>query len=396
MPFTLCRIGPLFATILALVATLWTAACQPTVTTGPLAGGGGATPGGAVPVALLVPRGSGDPKEDQLARDLEDAARLAIADLSGTGVDLRVYGTAGQTGQAATAARNAVQDGARIILGPLRAEEANAAAIAIRGRGRGVNVLAFSNNPTIAGGNLFILGQTFGDTARRLARFATLQGKRRAVAVHATDTSGQMGVQAIESAMAEAGASLAGRVGYDFSQDAVVAAVPRIVRVAEENAADALFFTANTAGALPILTQMLAERGLDNEAVQYIGLTRWDLPPQTLDLPGVQGGWFAVPDPLRAAAFEARFEAANGRRPHALAGLAYDGIAAVGALVSRGGPRALSRGDLTQPAGFEGVNGIFRLLPDGTNDRGLAVATIRDRKVEVIDPAPRSFGGAGL
>ena len=51
---------------------------------------------------------------------------------------------------------------------------------------------------------------------------------------------------------------------------------------------------------------------------------------------------------------------------------------------------------LTQGAGFQGVGGIFRLRPDGTNERGLAVATIQNRQVVVIDPAPTSFAGAGL
>jgi hypothetical protein len=40
-----------------------------------------------------------------------------------------------------------------------------------------------------------------------------------------------------------------------------------------------------------------------------------------------------------------------------------------------------------------GVNGIFRFLPNGTNERGLAVAQIVNQQVTVIDPAPRSFGG---
>ena len=42
------------------------------------------------------------------------------------------------------------------------------------------------------------------------------------------------------------------------------------------------------------------------------------------------------------------------------------------------------------------MTGIFRLLPDGTNQRALAVATIQDRKVVVISPAPQSFEGAGF
>ena len=38
---------------------------------------------------------------------------------------------------------------------------------------------------------------------------------------------------------------------------------------------------------------------------------------------------------------------------------------------------------------------MFRLLADGTNQRGLALATIRDNAVVILDPAPRSFAGMG-
>ncbi len=61
--------------------------------------------------------------------------------------------------------------------------------------------------------------------------------------------------------------------------------------------------------------------------------------------------------------------------------------------MKEGKANALTAQSLTQPAGFVGVNGIFRLLPDGTNQRGLAVAQIQNSQVIVIDPAPRSFGG---
>ncbi len=376
------------ARLAALAALIALAACQPVApgNTGPV------SRGGAVPVALLVPHGTPDAQEAQLARDLEAAARLAVSDLDGVEIDLRVYGTAGQPAQARAAALNAVADGARIIIGPLHAASANAVATATADRG--INVLAFSNNPTIAGGNLFVLGQTFRTTANRLARYAVRNGKNRIMVVHSDNLAGRLGRDEIANAVQAEGATLAGSVSYEFSQDGVVSAVPEIRTTAETNAVDAIFLTANTAGALPLFSQMLPEAGLGPDRFQYIGLTRWDTPPQIRDLPGVQGGWFALPDPARADRFASRFEAAQGSPPHPIAGLAYDGIAAVGALARAG--RGLTRSDLTQPAGFQGVNGVFRFLPDGSNERGLAVATIADRKVKILSPAPQSFGGAGF
>jgi ABC-type branched-subunit amino acid transport system substrate-binding protein len=185
-------------------------------------------------------------------------------------------------------------------------------------------------------------------------------------------------------------------VPYQFSGPGVTAAVPTIVSAAKSTGATAMFLTADSAGALPLLAQLLPDAGLPPTAIQYVGLTRWDMPPGTLGLPGVQNGWFALPDPGLSGQFQSRYQAAYGESPNAIAGLAYDGIAAIGALVKSGRPNPLSTAALTQGAGFAGVNGVFRLRNDGTNERGLAVAQIRNGQTVIIDPAPRSFGGAGL
>lgn len=351
--------------------------------------------GGSVQVALLVPSGSGQSQDELFGANLENAARLAMVDLSGVNIDLRVYKTGGSPAQAAALAKQAVDEGAQVILGPFYSEEANAAGVAVANSG--VNVLAFSNNAAIAGGNVFVLGQTFDSTAKRLANYAVRNGKSKVLIVHDRNVAGEAGKAAIERGVASAGGSVVGVTSYEFSQNGIVQAASGIVSTAKSSGATALFLTADTAGALPLLSQLLVDNGIDRNTTQFIGLTRWDIPPATLALPGVQGGWFAMPDPGLQAQFRARYEGAYGSQPVPVAGLAYDGIAAIGALANRAkGGAPLSKGDLTQSAGFAGVSGIFRLLPNGTNERGLAVATIRANQVVVIDAAPRSFGGAGF
>lgn len=376
--------------LLAAASLTLLAACD----TGLVGGGPTIDTSKPVPVALLVPKGSAQSGDDILAASLENAARLAMADLQGVKIDLRVYDSGGNAATASAAAAQAVGDGARIILGPVYAEAANAAGLAAAQKN--VNVLAFSNNPGIAGGNVFILGPTFGNTAARLTGFAAARGKRNLLVVHSNDLAGQTGRDAIRAAAARSGARVAGDVGYELSQQAVIQSVQTIKGNVQSSGADAIFFTASTAGALPLLTQLLPETGVKPEDTQFIGLTRWDIPAQTLALPGVQGGWFALPDPNKAGQFQTRYQAAYGTPPHPIGGLAYDGIAAIGALVGAGKSDALTAAALTQGAGFQGVGGIFRLRPDGTNERGLAVATIQNQQVVVIDPAPASFSGAGL
>ena len=351
--------------------------------------------GGSVQVALLVPSGSGQSQDELFGANLENAARLAMNDLSGVNIDLRVYKTGGSPAKASALAKQAVDEGAQVILGPFYSEEANAAGVAVANSG--VNVLAFSNNAAIAGGNVFVLGQTFDSTARRLAGYAVRNGKSKVLIVHDRNVAGEVGKSAIERGVASAGGSVVGVTSYEFSQNGIMQAASGIVSTARSSGATALFMTADTAGALPLLSQLLVDNGIDRSTVQFIGLTRWDIPPATLALPSVQGGWFAMPDPGLQAQFRARYASAYDSQPVPVAGLAYDGIAAIGALASRAkGGAPLAKGDLTQSAGFAGVSGIFRLLPNGTNERGLAVATIRANQVVVVEAAPRSFGGAGF
>ena len=373
----------------ALTSLALLSACETATPTGQNTGGYNGTP---VAVALLVPSGSGEASDDLIATGLENATRMAIADLGDVQIDLRIYATAANPDTAAAMASKAVDDGAKIILGPFYGAEASKAGAAVAGRG--VAVMSFSNNPAIAGANVFILGQTFDSTANRLASFAVTKGLTRIMVVSDQTAAGEVGKAAIQSAVVSAGGSVAAVGSYQFSQNGIVQAVSDIAASANSSTAQAVFMTADTGGALPLLTQLLMENGVDPATTQYIGLTRWDIPLANLTQPGVQGGWFALPDPGLAQQFLGRYQSAYGAAPHATAGLAYDGMAAIGALVKQSGLGALSAGGLTQGAGFVGVNGIFRFLPSGMNERGLAVAQIVNQQVSVIDPAPRSFTGS--
>lgn len=377
-----------FTAVGAIVAL---AACDATLLPGVGGNDGPAIdPSAPVQVALLVPKS--DSNAASVATSLERAAQLAVASLDGVRIDLRVYDTAGSAQQAAAQAQQAVNDGAKIIVGPLYGEAANAAGLAVLDEG--VNVLSFSNNPTIAGGNVFVLGQTFNDTANRLLNYAGRSGKRTVAILHENNVGGQLGAAAITAAAPRNGVSVVATVPYDLNSQSLNAAVARVKTVTDSGAAQALFLTDNWDQGLSVALTVAPEQGINPAGTQYIGLSRWDTRPDGFSIPGVSGGWFAVPDRARAAAFEQRYEAAYGSKPHALAGLAFDGIAAVGALVKAGRRDALTAAALTQPAGFNGATGVFRLQNDGTSQRGLAVATVRNNQVVILDPAPGSFGGS--
>ena len=379
---------------LAVIATgVMLAACGPISLQGPSTGGPTVDTSRAVPVALLVPKGAAG-GGGLVGRSLENAARLAVSDLNGATIDLRVYDTAGLPGTAAAQAQQALNDGAQIILGPLYSQSVTAVTGVTAGRN--VNVLAFSNNQAVAGGNVFILGQTFSNVADRLSRYAARQGRRSVVVVHGDDIAGQTGRDAIVQRAQANGMQVAAVESYSLSQQGIRFAGPQIAETVRRTGASAVFLTANVDSDLPVIARVLPENGVDPAQVRYLGLTRWNSLPQALSLPGVQGGLFALPDQSVQAAFENRYSSAFGQAPHPLAGLAYDAVQAVGALVAQGRSDALSGKALTQRSGFAGATGVFRLLPDGTNERGLAVAQVQNNRVVIVDPAPNRFGGAGF
>lgn len=99
------------------------------------------------------------------------------------------------------------------------------------------------------------------------------------------------------------------------------------------------------------------------------------------------------------AQFNERYLNAYGSEPHTLAAIAYDAVAVVGALIrsanAEGVTNTFSAERLTNPAGFAGVNGVFRFKTNGTNERALAVMQVDSGEADMLDPAPRNFGGLG-
>lgn len=371
-------------------------ACDPSALTN-LGGSDGDGPrintGKPIPVALLVPQS--DSGAAPIAISLENAARLAMADLGdNVTIDLRVYDTAGQSPTAAAAAQKAVDEGAKILLGPLRADAVNAAGLAVADEG--INVLGFSNNTTIAGGNVFVLGATFENTAQRMVDHARRNGRTNMVILYSDDVAGQLGKLAVERAAISAGVQVVGSQSYELSVEGVTEAAKAAGRVVSAGAADSIFITtaANNA-AMPMLLTQLPEAGVTSDKVQYLGLTRWDVRPDLFSMPGAEGAWFALPDTQVLAGFAARYKETFGKDPHPLAGLAYDGVMAIGTLAGQGRKDALSVAGLTS-TGFTGTGGVFRLLSNGKNQRALAIATVKDKQMVILDPAPSNLSGDGL
>jgi ABC-type branched-subunit amino acid transport system substrate-binding protein len=163
--------------------------------------------------------------------------------------------------------------------------------------------------------------------------------------------------------------------------------VRRVAQAA--NQVDSIFIP-DGADAVPQVVQALAADGVNLKRVQLLGTGLWD-DPRVFSTAALEGGWYAAPESTGFRSFSGRYRARYGQDPVRTATLAYDAVALVAALVKTQGPQRFSEQVLTNPSGFAGIDGVFRFLPEGPNERGLAVLRVTPSGGQVISPAPRSF-----
>ena len=359
--------------------------------------------GGPVRVALLLPLSGG---ERALGQALLDAASIALFEVGDARLTLLPRDTGGTPEGARAAAEAALREGARLVLGPVFA--AAAAAAAGPARERGVNVIAFSTDPLVAGDGVYLLGFIPGQQVERVVGFAARRGIRAFAALAPETPYGEAVVAAFEDSILRNGGRIS-RIeryppdaddyfepvrrlaGHGWRRDP---ALPRREGLAAAPPERRAVMLADGGARLRAIAPLLPFYDIDPAEVRFLGTGLWDEPMLGRE-PALVGGWFAGPPPEAAAAFAERFEEFHGYAPPRIASVAYDAVALAAALMRGVAEPDFSAPALTQPSGFAGVDGIFRFRRDGVAERGLAVIEIGPRGRRVIDEAPEAFASAG-
>ena len=361
-------------------------------------GGGGGGPGptitsssGTVKVALLLPiTASGS--TPGVAKALKQAAELALFDFDNPNVTLIPKDTKGTPDGARLAAESALQDGAELIIGPLFAQEVAAAApVARQGS---VPVIAFSSDQNVAGNGVYLLSFLPGRDVQRIVSFALARGKRNFAELIPQSAYGRIAETAFAKSVSAGGGQAEVRATFPPGESSAMVGPVRQVANAVKSGqqVDALFLPAGRED-LPDLAPLLASEGVSNGQVQFIGTGQWDYPNIGSER-ALVGGWYAAPDPKGWSGFVEKYSKTYGAPPPRIASIAYDAVSLAVSLSPNPPGQRYTTAQLTRPSGFTGVDGLFRLLYDGTSERGLAILEVREGGPRVIDPAPSSFATA--
>jgi ABC-type branched-subunit amino acid transport system substrate-binding protein len=339
-----------------------------------------------IKVALLLPL-SGE--QAALGQSLLQASQLALFEAPDSNLEIVVRDTGDSSMGAAQAAQDAIHEGAQLVLGPVFGNAVKE--VAPVAQAAGINVVSFSTDRSVAQPGVYVMGILPSLQVQRVVAYASRQGLHRVAALLPQSPYGHTVKDALDAA---AGSAKAQVVHVDFydprALDASTAVGQAGQFISSGGTVDALLVP-ETSERLHGITGQFGRFGIDPTRVRLLGSTLWDDDPALGSDPNLVGAWYAAPDPKAWGEFRNRFRAAYGTDPPRLATISYD--ATLLAILLAGGPKGpdFTTTALTDPAGFSGVDGIFRFNGNGGIERGLAIMEIHDGFVDVREPAPTSF-----
>jgi Periplasmic binding protein len=336
---------------------------------------------GQVKVGLILPLSAAG-NAGVAAQSMKNAAEMALAEFQNPNIQLLIKDDGGNPQGASQGTQQALDEGAEIILGPLFALSVPATAQLTRARG--VNVIAFSTDSSVAGRGVYLLSFLPESDVNRIVEYSASIGKRSFAALLPENAYGNVVEATFKQAVGRRGGRVAAFERYGDRAAAARTVAPALAQ------ADALFL-ADDGDSVVAVADALTAAGANLKNIQLLGTGLWDN-PRVFASPALQGGLYAAPDPSGFRSFSNRYRAKYGADPVRTATLAYDAVALVAALARTQGPQRFSPEVLTNPSGFAGIDGLFRFRADGTNERGLAVMRVGSGGGVPVAGSPKSFG----
>jgi branched-chain amino acid transport system substrate-binding protein len=365
-----------------------------------------------------------------LASGVLDGGQPGSAEVAapGAGLRLRVRDTAGVPDRAAAAVRELGGDpNVLAVLGPLTAEEAQAAAgDADR---LGIPMITLTRHEEVAVGhpNVFRIGLTPGAEADRLAEYAAATlGVQRVGILHPQDAYGERMRTLFEAALESRGIGVVGIASYDVDATDFSDSVRTLIRAAGGTPVDPskpppvgtepdapvgpppvpggfdAIFVPDAHRAIGLIAPALAFAGI--RGVRLLGTSAWNDPGLlTIGREHVEGAVFTgsvvrESESPMLAEFARRFRGGFGRVPDALSALGFDAaFLALRGLVTSGTSRDALRGGIQNAPPLQGVSGTTDFVTDGNAVRRpylLGVEGGRIVDLEDLRRPPRQPGQA--
>lgn len=342
---------------------------------------------GPVRVAMLLPI-TADGVLGRMAISLRNTAQLALdraARQNGgqTNITLIVKDTAGDPATAQQQASQAIAEGARLILGPIRGNAVRQ--VGAVAKSANVPVIGFSNNAAMASAGVYLLNILPDTQVERGLSYAKAQGRRAFGAILPANGFGDIMNESFRSQAQKLGIQPVAILTFDSEQSARQI-VQQLALLIKDGTVDALFMPDQaTASSLAVL---LETQNVDPSSLTIIGSASWDDSLKVNQTAFLTGAVYPTTNNTDFEPIKQEFRRRFGVDPHPISSFGFTAVfLANDAALSQSNP-PYARRDLTKRSGFRGIDGLFRFFSDGTNDMALAIMRVQTNGNQLIDPAP--------
>lgn len=329
-------------------------------------------------IALLVPLSGPDAA---LGQSIANATTMALLDTNAQTIRITTYDTGAG---AAAATSKAIQDGNRLILGPVSSDDVGTvAAIARPAR---VPLITYSGDVSLAARDVFVMGLDPANAMQRVVSYASTKGLKRFALLAPKGAAGGRATAVYAAAVQAAGGTLVSTQTYDRGNRSIVSAATRLKARGGYDAvliADSPKYAAMAAPSL---------KAAGAASPRILGTESWSGDPLVGKTASLRGAWFPAISDSRFPQFADSYRTRFGTAPYRLSTFGYDSVLLAVRITREwrlGAPFPLAR--LSDRDGFLGLDGPFRFGSNGIGERALEVREARSGGVTIVSPAPPRF-----
>ena len=329
-------------------------------------------------IALLVPLSGSNAG---VGTAIANATTMALLDTNAANLRITTYDTA--TGAGSAAAR-AISDGNKLILGPLLGDDVGP--VVARARPAGVPLISFSNDTSVAAGDVFVMGISPDQSIARTVNYASSTGAKRFAILVPDGEYGARAEAAFNKAVRARGGAIVARDTFDRGNTSIISAAQRLRK---KGGFDSLLIAE---GARLSIMAAGAVRPANATTPQLLGTELWGGEESILNSPALRGALFSTVSDAHYRRFADSYRARFGGSPPRIAALGYDAVLLTLRVARDWTPgRAFPTSKMYDPGGFIGVDGSFRFGNGGVVERAMEVRKVGAGTVQVVSAAPAKF-----
>lgn len=357
------------------------------------------TPEQKVRAAMLLPLTG---KSQKIAESFRNGAMMALQEQDNNILELLFFDTQGTTEGTATAWQEARFQYPDIIIGPITATEVESLA----DEAPSSPVLSFTTDNTVLENNIYTLGVLIPNQIDYLVQHMCQNGQKKVAVIGPENKTGEIVMNHLMKTIERCPDMTVDKIAL-YPDDTtnfnpiVLKIVPKPIDPKKKNLTeeekilletpieeridfDALFIYEDGVKLQQVIS-LLAYYDVTPKVIPVYGLANW----QSSRDKSLVGSYFTTTPTDRLDVFTRRYQKTFGEKPPRISSLAYDAVSLVAHLAKH---QALTKGNMLQEKGFNGVNGRFRINSDGTNDRLLEVRQFQPGlRQQIIVPVSDTF-----